>query len=62
MLRLGGIDVEGGAGGSRSGSACPWGQKVSCLSGVSAHAYTETQAVALFAAELPRSSEQRAAG
>lgn len=61
MLCLGGIDVEGGAGGNRGGALCPWGQKVSCLSGISPHAYTETQAVALFAAELPRSLEQRAA-
>lgn len=42
MLRLGGIVIKGGAGGSQSGFACARGQQVSGLSGVLAPANKET--------------------
>lgn len=61
MLRLGGIVIKGGAGGSQSGFACARGQQVSGLSRLSAPANMETQVAALFAAELLRSSEQQTA-
>lgn len=57
MLRLGGIVIKVGGGGSQSGFVCARGRQVSGLSGVFPPANKETKVADLFAAELLRSSE-----